>query len=102
MARLSTNYEGAWDPRVKCKWVPLKRGQHKSLACCVVERTLGKEEGKDEAVTTERDIQVMAEEELEEVDLGFDSQEPRPISISASLTETEKSELILPDRKSVV
>ena len=56
---------------------------------------MGKEEGKDEAVTTERDIQVMAEEELEEVDLGFDSQEPRPISISASLTEMEKSELIL-------
>ena len=37
----------------------------------------------------------MAEEELEEVDLGSDSQKPRPISISASLTETEKSELIL-------
>ena len=37
----------------------------------------------------------MAEEELEEVDLGSDSQEPRPILISASLTETEKSELIL-------
>ena len=56
---------------------------------------MGKEEGKDKAVTTERDIQVMAEEELEEVDLGSDSQESRPISISASLTETEKSELIL-------
>ena len=37
----------------------------------------------------------MAEEELEEVDLGYDSQEPRPISINASLTETEKLELIL-------
>ena len=37
----------------------------------------------------------MAEEELEEVDLGSDSREPRPISISASLTEKEKSELIL-------
>ena len=71
---------------------PAQKGQHKSLVCCVVERSLGKEEGKDEAVTTERDIQVMAEEELEEVDLGFDSQEPRPISISASLTETERSE----------
>ena len=74
---------------------PAQKGQHKSLACCVVERSLEKEEGKDEAVTTERDIQVMAEEDLEEVDLGSDSQEPRPISISASLTETEKSELIL-------
>ena len=37
----------------------------------------------------------MAEEELEEVDLGSSSQEPRPISISASLTEKEKSELVL-------
>ena len=37
----------------------------------------------------------MAKEELEEVDLGSGSQEPRPISISASLTEKEKSELIL-------
>ena len=37
----------------------------------------------------------MAEEELEEVDLGSGSQEPRPISISASLTEKKKSELIL-------
>ena len=36
----------------------------------------------------------MTEEELEEVDLGSDSQEPRPISISASLMEKEKSELI--------
>ena len=37
----------------------------------------------------------MAEEELEEVDLGSGSQEPRPISISASLTKKEKSELVL-------
>ena len=56
---------------------------------------MGKEEGKDEAVTTERDIQVMAEEELEEVDVGSDSQEPRLISISASLTEMEKLELLV-------
>ena len=60
---------------------PAQKGQHKSLACCVVEGSLGEEEGKDEAVTTERDIQVMVEEELEEVDLGSDSQELRPISI---------------------
>ena len=52
---------------------PAQKRQHKSLACCVVEGSLGKEEGKDEAVTVERDIQVMAEEELEEVDLGSDS-----------------------------
>ena len=37
----------------------------------------------------------MVEEELEEVDLGFGSQGPRPISISANLTEKEKLELIL-------
>ena len=74
---------------------PAQKRQHKSLACCVVEGSLRKEEGNDEAVTTERDIQVMVEEELEEVDLGSDSQEPRSISISASLTETEKSELLL-------
>ena len=43
----------------------------------------------------EKEVQVVAEEELEEVDLGFGSQGPRPISISASLTEREKSELIL-------
>ena len=54
-----------------------------------------KEEEKDEEVVAEKDAQVVAEEELEEVDLGSDSQEPRPISISASLTEKEKSELIL-------
>ena len=37
----------------------------------------------------------MAEEELEEVDLESGSQVPRPISISVSLTEKEKSELVL-------
>ena len=37
----------------------------------------------------------MAKEELEEVDLGSGSQESRPISISANLTEKEKSELVL-------
>ena len=74
---------------------PTQKGQHKNLACYVAEGSLGKEEEKDEAVRAERDIQVMAEEELEEVDLGSDSQELRPISISASLTEKEKSKLIL-------
>ena len=74
---------------------PTQKGQHKSLACCVAEGSLGKKEEKNEAVAAEKDIQVMAKEELEEVDLGSDSREPRPISISASLTENEKSELIL-------
>ena len=35
----------------------------------------------------ENDAHVVAEEELEEVDLGSGSQESRPISISANLTE---------------
>ena len=56
---------------------------------------MGKEEEKDGEVAAEKDTQVVVEEELEEVDLGSDSHEPRPISISASLTEKEKSELIL-------
>ena len=54
-----------------------------------------KEEEKDEEVVAEKDAQVVVEEELEEVNLGFSSQEPRPISISVSLTEEENSELIL-------
>ena len=37
----------------------------------------------------------MAKEELEKVDLEFGSQGPRPILISASLIEKERSELIL-------
>ena len=43
----------------------------------------------------EKDIQVVAEEKLEEINLGFDLQEPRPISIRSRLSEKEKSELIL-------
>ena len=66
---------------------PTQEWQHRSLACCIAQESLKKEEEKDE--------EVMAEEELEEVDLGSSSQEPRPISISASLTEKEKSELVL-------
>jgi len=52
-------------------------------------------EEKDEEVVAKKDVQVVAEEELKEVDLGSDSQEPSPISISAILMEKEKSELIL-------
>ena len=57
------------------------------MACCIAQESLKKEE--------ENDAQVVAEEELEEVDLGSGSQEPRPISTSASLTAKEKSELVL-------
>ena len=54
-----------------------------------------REEEKDEEVMTEKDAQVVVEEKLEEIDLGSGSQESRPISISANLTEKEKSELVL-------
>lgn len=36
----------------------------------------------------------MAEEKLEEVDLGIDLQKPRRISISSKLSEEEKFDLI--------
>ena len=52
-------------------------------------------EEKNEEVVAEKDVQVVAKEELEEVDLGSGSQKPWPISISASLPRKEKSELIL-------
>ena len=35
---------------------PTQKGQHKSLACCVAEGSLGKEEEKDEAVAAGKDI----------------------------------------------
>ena len=65
------------------------------MACCVAQESLGREEEKDGEVVAEKEAQVVIEEELEEVNLGSDLQEPRHISISASLTEKEKSELIL-------
>ena len=74
---------------------PTQEWQHGSLACCATQESLETEEEKDKEVVAEKDAQVVAEEELKEVDLGSGSQEPRPISISASLTNKEKSELIL-------
>ena len=50
---------------------------------------------KDKEVMAEKDVQVIAEEKLEEINLGSNSQEPRPISISSQLSEKENSELIL-------
>ena len=52
-------------------------------------------EEKDEEVMAKKDVQVMAKEELEEVNLGSDPRELRPISISSRLSEKEKSKLIL-------
>ena len=46
---------------------------------------------KNEEVVAEKNVQVVAEEELEEVSLGSDLQEPRPISISSRLTKKEKT-----------
>ena len=50
---------------------------------------------KDKEVVAEKDVQVVAEEKLEKINLRSDSQEPRPILISSRLLEKEKSELIL-------
>ena len=77
---------------------PTQEWQHESLVCCVAQESSGEEDNKekDEKIVVEKEVQGVAEEELEEVDLGFGSQGPRPISISASLTEKEKSELVLP------
>ena len=74
---------------------PTQECQHGSLACCIAQESSKREEEKYEEVMTEKDAKVEAEEELEEVDLGSGSQESRPISISANLTEKEKSKLVL-------
>ena len=44
---------------------------------------------------TKKDVQVMVEEKLEEINLGSNPQEPKPISNCSRLSEKEKSELIL-------
>lgn len=41
-------------------------------------------------MATREEIQVMAEEELEEIDLSTNPQKLRPISISLKLSEEEK------------
>ena len=76
---------------------PIQERLHKSWACCVAQENSSKEgnEEKNEEAVAEEDVQVVAEEELEEVNLGSDSQEPRPISISSSLSKKEKTEPIL-------
>ena len=76
---------------------PTQVGQRKSLACCVAQESSWEESNKekDEKIVAKKEVQVVAEEELKEVDLGSGSQEPRLILISASLTEKEKSELML-------
>ena len=53
------------------------------------------ENNEEKEVVVEKDGQVMAEEKLEEINLGSNSQEPRPISISSRLLEKKKSKLIV-------
>ena len=83
---------------------PRQECHHKSLVCCVAQESSGEEsnEEKDEEVVAEKDVLVMVEEKLEEINLGFDPQELRPISISSRLSEKDSrlsekeiSELIL-------
>ena len=50
---------------------------------------------KDEEFVAKKDAQVVAEERLEEINLGPNPQEPRPISISSRMSGKEKSKLIL-------
>ena len=66
--------------------------QHKSLVCCVAQESSQEESNteKKEGITAEDDKQVAAEEGLEEVDLGTNAQELKPISISSKLSEEEK------------
>ena len=96
MAGLCTNYEGA-RPTSEIQAGLTQEGHHESLVCCMAQESSGEEcnEEKDEEIAAEKEVQVVAEEELGKVDLGSGSQELKPISISASLTEKEKSELIL-------
>ena len=47
-----------------------------------------------EKTLTREETQIMAEEKLEEIDLGTDLQKPRPISISSKLSKEEKLDLI--------
>ena len=50
---------------------------------------------KDDEFMAEKDAQVVAEEKLEEINLGPNPQELRPISISSRMSGKEKSKLIL-------
>lgn len=63
----------------------------------MAQESLGEEnnaEGENR-ITTKKEVQVMAKEKLEVIDLGTNPQKPRPISMSSKLLEEEKAELIL-------
>ena len=96
MAELCTNYEGARGPRAKYKRVPLKSGSIRVWRVAWQKKVQGKKVMKKKMKKSwQKKRCYLWQKELEEVDLGFGSQGPRPISISANLTEREKSELIL-------
>ena len=54
---------------------PRQKWQHKSLVCCMTQEGSGEEsnEEKEEEIAAEKDVQVMVEEKLEEIDLGSNS-----------------------------
>ena len=61
----------------------------------MAQESIEEESNEKKEVVAEKDAQVMVEEKLEETNLGFNSQKPRPISISLRFLEKEKLELIL-------
>ena len=76
---------------------PRRGSQHKSLMCSVAQENSEEESNteNEREVAAKKDVQVMAEEKLEEINLGTNPQKPRPISISWNLSEKEKAEIIL-------
>ena len=67
------------------------------MVCCVAQERSEEEINKDkeEEIAIEKDVQVIAEEKLEEINLRSNPQEQRPILISSRLSEKDKSNLIL-------
>ena len=67
------------------------------MVCCVAQERSEEEINKDkeEEIAIEKDVQVIAEEKLEEINLRSNPQEQRPILISSRLSEKDKSKLIL-------
>ena len=76
---------------------PRGEPQHKTLVYYVAQDGLGEESDmeNEKEIVAEKDVQVMVEEKLEEIDLGTNPEKPRPISISSKFSEEEKVELIL-------
>ena len=76
---------------------PREKLQHKTLVYYVAQESSGEESNTkgEKRITTEKEVQVMVEQKLEEIDLGTDPQKSRPISIRSKLSKEEKAELIL-------